>query len=202
MLELPHDLLAAAPPPATPRLAARYNQLLDTAARFATLDYPEVDVTLIASEANVSSSTAYRFFPSAAHLLLALHRRQLLELRERVDQRAGRAQDRTQRVRHLVGAAIELFHMRLAQPAVNSCLDELIVPADHDLAALIGEVDELSWSVLGRLAGGAERGRNVVLVISGLVTAVRTGRLLPLEAEQQLKASCELVAKTPSLPLR
>ncbi|GEB65689.1 hypothetical protein SAT01_31370 [Sinomonas atrocyanea] len=195
MLELPHDLVTPAPPPATPRMAARYEQLLDTAAQFATREYPDVDVTEVAHEAGVSSSTAYRYFPSSAHLLLGLHRRQLLELRNRVEDRVAASRTDAQRASALAGAAVELFAMRLAQPAVNSCLDELVVPADHELSALIGEVDELSWSVLGRLAGDAERGRSIVLVVSGLVSAVRTGRLMPYEAEQQLKAACEIVAR-------
>ena len=195
MLELPQDLVTPAPPPATPRLAARYAQLLDAAARFATLEYPDIDITAVAEEAGVAFGTAHRYFPSAAHLLLALHRRQLLELRARVEDRASGSRTESQRARLLAGAAVELFHMRLAQPAVNSCLDELVVPADHELTGLVGEVDELSWSVLGRLAGGAERGRSIVHVISGLVSAVRTGRLIPLEAEKQLKAACEIVAR-------
>lgn len=195
MLELPHDLVTPAPAPATPRMAARYNQLLDTAAQYATREYPEVDVTEVANEAGVSTSTAYRYFPSAAHLLLALHRRQLLELRARVEDRAKAARTDGQRARNLAGAAVEMFAMRLAQPAVNSCLDELVVPVDHELTGLIGEVDELSWSVLGRLSGDAERGRSIVHVVSGLVSAVRTGRLMPYEAEQQLKAACEIVAR-------
>ncbi|GAB3272173.1 hypothetical protein GCM10027449_08520 [Sinomonas notoginsengisoli] len=195
MLELPHDLVTPAPPPATPRMAARYRQILDTAARFATREFPDLDVTEVANEAGVSSSTAYRYFPSTAHLLLALHRRQLLELRARVEERANTARTDGQRVRQLAGAAVELFAMRLSQPAVNSCLDELVVPVEHELSGLIGEVDELSWSVLGRLAGDAERGRCIVHTVSGLVSAVRTGRLMPYEAEQQLKAACEIVAR-------
>lgn len=195
MLELPQDLVTPAPPPATPRLAARYNQLLDTAARFATREYPDVDVTEVASEAGVSSSTAYRYFPSSAHLLLALHRRQLLELRSRVEGRANTVRTDDQRARQLAGAAVEMFAMRLAQPAVNSCLDELVVPVDHELSGLIGEVDELSWSTLGQLAGDSGRGKSILHVVSGLVSAVRTGRLMPYEAEQQLKAACEIVAR-------
>ncbi|GHG50696.1 hypothetical protein GCM10012320_19530 [Sinomonas cellulolyticus] len=195
MLELPQDLVTPAPPPATPRLAARYNQLLDTAARFATREYADVDVTDVASEAGVSSSTAYRYFPSAAHLLLALHRRQLLELRARVEGRANSVRTDEQRSRQLVGAAVEMFAMRISQPAVNSCLDELVVPVDHELAGLIGEVDELAWSTLGQLAGGSGRGKSILHIISGLVSAVRTGRLMPYEAEQQLKAACEIVAR-------
>lgn len=180
-------------PPTTPRLAERYRRMLDFTADFARLEYPEVEVAAVARRAGVSLSTAYRYFPSAAHLLLALHRRQLVELRERFTERTRNARTTELRSRELAGAAIELLQMRLSQPAVNSCLDELVVPADHELARLIGEVDELSWSVLGRLGGGAARGKSIVLMVSGLVSAIRTGRLLPYEAEQQLKDACALL---------
>ena len=195
MLELPQDLVTPAPPPATPRLAARYEQLLSTAGSFATREYAEVEVTEVAAEAGVSSSTAHRYFPSAAHLLLALHRRQLAELKRRVENRASTVRERQQRIRHLAGAAVELFHMRLAQPAVNACLVELVVPANHDLTGLVGEVDELAWSLLAKLAGDEERGRSILHIIEGLVVAVRTGRLLPFQAERQLKAACEMLAR-------
>ncbi|MDQ4503406.1 helix-turn-helix domain-containing protein [Sinomonas sp. ASV322] len=170
--------------------------MLDAAAEFARLEYPEVEVSAVAERAAVSVSTAYRYFPSAAHLLLALHRRQLIELRERTAKRSRSSASREARPRQLAGAAVELLQMRLSQPAVNSCLDELVVPADHELGRLIGEVDELSWSVLGRLAGGAARGKSIVLMVSGLVAAIRTGRLLPYEAEQQLKDACALLEPT------
>ena len=200
VLELPKDLVSMEAPPTTPRLAERYRRLLDAAGEFARLEYPEVEVSAVATRAGVSLSTAYRYFPSSAHLLLALHRRQLLELRERVESRARNARGRgvEERSRQLAGAAIELLQMRLSQPAVNSCLDELVVPTDHELARMIGEVDELSWSVLGRLGGGAARGRSIVLMVSGLVSAIRTGRLLPYEAEQQLKEACALLEPRPS----
>ena len=193
MLQLPKDLVSMEAPPTTPRLAERYRRMLDFTADFARLEYPEVEVAAVARRAGVSLSTAYRYFPSAAHLLLALHRRQLVELRERFTERTRNARTTELRSRELAGAAIELLQMRLSQPAVNSCLDELVVPADHELARLIGEVDELSWSVLGRLGGGAARGKSIVLMVSGLVSAIRTGRLLPYEAEQQLKDACALL---------
>jgi AcrR family transcriptional regulator len=193
VLELPKDLVSMEAPPTTPRLAERYRRLLDAAAEFARLEYPEVEVSAVATRAGVSLSTAYRYFPSTAHLLLALHRRQLLELRQRVESRARNARGLEERSRQLAGAAIELLQMRLTQPAVNSCLDELVVPADHELARMIGEVDELSWSVLGRIGGGAARGKSIVLMVSGLVSGIRTGRLLPYEAEQQLKEACALL---------
>ncbi|MEA5455715.1 helix-turn-helix domain-containing protein [Sinomonas sp. JGH33] len=196
MLELPKDLVSMEAAPTTPRLAERYGRMLEATADFARLEYPEVEVSAVAERAGVSASTAYRYFPSAAHLLLALHRRQLIELRERVAKRSRSYASREVRTRHLTGAAVELLQMRLSQPAVNSCLDELVVPADHELARLIGEVDELSWSVLGRLGGGAARGKSIVLMVSGLVAAIRTGRLLPVEAEQQLKDACALLEPT------
>ncbi|MDQ4489199.1 helix-turn-helix domain-containing protein [Sinomonas sp. ASV486] len=175
-------------------MAARYDQILDAAPKFSTREYPNVDVNEVALEAGVATSTAHRYFPSSAHLLLALYRRQLLELRARVDDRAATARTDQQRARNLAGAAVEMFAMRLAQPAVNSCLSELVVPVEHELTALVGEVDELSWSILGRLAGDNERGRSIVHIIAGLVSAVRTGRLMPFEAERQLKTACEIVA--------
>ncbi|NUP73689.1 MAG: TetR family transcriptional regulator [Sinomonas sp.] len=201
MLQLPKDLVSMEAPPTTPRLAERYRRLLDAAAEFARLEYPEVEVAAVARRAAVSLSTAYRYFPSSAHLLLALHRRQLIELRERVTERARNAKSRDVRSRQLAGAAVELLQMRLSQPAVNSCLDELVVPAEHELARMIGEVDELSWSVLGRLGGGAARGKSIVLMVSGLVAAIRTGRLLPYEAEQQLKDACALLEQEAAVRL-
>ena len=193
MLQLPKDLVSMEAPPTTPRLAERYRRMLDFTGEFARLEYPHVEVAAVARRAGVSLSTAYRYFPSSAHLLLALHRRQLVELRERVTERARNARTRDLRSRQLAGAAIELLQMRLSQPAVNSCLDELVVPADHELARMIGEVDELSWSILGRLGGGAARGKSIMLMVSGLVSAIRTGRLLPYEAEEQLKDACALL---------
>jgi AcrR family transcriptional regulator len=81
MLEFNPDLPPMAAPPSLPRQQARYARILDVAAGFARKGIKSVTLPEVAAKADVPLSTLYRYFPSATHLMLALYRHQLSELK-------------------------------------------------------------------------------------------------------------------------
>ena len=106
-----------AAPPSLPRQRLRYARILDVAAGFARKGLKSVILSEVAAKADVPLGTLYRYFPSATHLMLALYRHQLGELKVGSWPGAG-----TVRRPALSGVVMEIFHMRVMQPAVEQCL--------------------------------------------------------------------------------
>jgi AcrR family transcriptional regulator len=184
--------MAAAP--TTPRQLLRYARILRTAAGFAQRQFDTLSLSDVAARADVPLGTLYRYFPSTAHLMLAVYRQQLRELRDGVRQRQGNSHA-------LAGLMMEIFHLRVMQPGVEHCL---IRPAgkDSDTAQLLREIDALSEEVVNSLSkdpgndpgNDPVKARILVHLVSGLVQAVRCRRLSLFEAEKDLKKACSLVA--------
>ena len=178
--------MAAAP--TTPRQLLRYARILKTAAGFAQRQFDTLSLSDVAARADVPLGTLYRYFPSTAHLMLAVYRQQLRELRDGVRQRHGKGQ--------LAGLMMEIFHLRVMQPGVEHCL---IRPAgkDTDTAQLLREIDSLSQEVVGSLSEDSGKdpvkARILLHLVSGLVQAVRCRRLSLFEAEKDLKKACTLL---------
>ena len=116
-----------APPPTLPRQRLRYARILDVAAGFARKGLDSVVLSEVAARADVPLGTLYRYFPSATQLVLALYRKQLGELL--AGELAGGG---TRSPAHaLVGVVMEIFHMRLMQPAVEQCLNRAVYVEGH-----------------------------------------------------------------------
>lgn len=188
-LDLSTGLPRMAAAPTTPRQQLRYARILKTAAGFAQRQFDTLSLSDVAARADIPLGTLYRYFPSTAHLMLAVYRQQLRELRDGVRLREGKGHA-------LAGLMMEIFHLRVMQPGVEHCL---IRPAgkDDDTAQLLREIDALSEEVVGSLSKDTGkdtvRARILLHLVSGLVQAVRCRRLSLFEAEKDLKKACTLL---------
>ena len=188
-LDLTTGLPRMAAAPTTPRQQLRYARILKTAEGFAQRQFDTLSLSDVAARADIPLGTLYRYFPSTAHLMLAVYRQQLRELRDGVRLREGKGHA-------LAGLMMEIFHLRVMQPGVEHCL---IRPAgkDDDTAQLLREIDALSEEVVGSLSRDVGkdtvRARILLHLVSGLVQAVRCRRLSLFEAEKDLKKACTLL---------
>ena len=177
---LPDPPMAAMP--SAPRQRLRYSRMLEAAGSFARKGLDSVDLAEVAAKADVPLGTVYRYFPTPTHLMLALYRHQLGEL-----QAAGRATAARFRGRALGGLVMEIFHMRVMQPAVEQCLSRGVYLPDRDTTALLREIDALGEKVVASACGDAIVARVLLLTVTGLVQSVRNRRLSLFEAEEDLK---------------
>lgn len=189
-LDLTTGLPRMAAAPTTPRQQLRYARILKTAEGFAQRQFDTLSLSDVAARADIPLGTLYRYFPSTAHLMLAVYRQQLRELRDGVRLREGKGHA-------LAGLMMEIFHLRVMQSGIEHCL---IRPAgkDDDTAQLLREIDALSEEVVGSLS--KDQGKDTVKarillhLVSGLVQAVRCRRLSLFEAEKDLKKACTLLS--------
>jgi AcrR family transcriptional regulator len=175
--------------PSAPRQRLRYSRILEAAGSFARKGLESVDVTEVAARADVPLGTLYRYFPTPAHLMLALYRHQLGEL-----QAAGRSSAARFRGRALGGLVMEIFHMRVMQPAVEQCLSRGVYLPDRDTTVLLRDIDALGEKVVATACGDAIVARVLLLTVTGLVQSVRNRRLSLFEAEEDLKKACARLA--------
>jgi AcrR family transcriptional regulator len=175
--------------PSAPRQRLRYSRMLEAAGSFARKGLDSVDLAEVAAKADVPLGTVYRYFPTPTHLMLALYRHQLGEL-----QAAGRATAARFRGRALGGLVMEIFHMRVMQPAVEQCLSRGVYLPDRDTTALLREIDALGEKVVASACGDAIVARVLLLTVTGLVQSVRNRRLSLFEAEEDLKKACARLA--------
>ncbi|SEQ55147.1 MULTISPECIES: TetR/AcrR family transcriptional regulator [Micrococcaceae] len=182
-----HPPMAAMP--SAPRQRLRYSRMLEAAGSFARKGLDSVDLAEVAAKADVPLGTVYRYFPTPTHLMLALYRHQLGEL-----QAAGRATAARFRGRALGGLVMEIFHMRVMQPAVEQCLSRGVYLPDRDTTALLREIDALGEKVVASACGDAIVARVLLLTVTGLVQSVRNRRLSLFEAEEDLKKACARLA--------
>lgn len=171
--------------PSAPRQRLRYSRILDVAGSFARKGLCDVELTEVAARADVPLGTMYRYFPTRTHLMLALYRHQLEEL-----QAEGLELTPRFRGRGLTGLLMEIFHMRVMQPAVEQCLSRGVYLPNHDATALLREIDELSERIVGEACGDRTSARILLLAVTGLVQSVRNRRLSLFEAEEDLKKAC------------
>lgn len=183
-----------AAPPLLPRQQLRYARILDEAAGFARKGLESITLSEVAAKADVPLGTLYRYFPSATHLMLALYRKQLGELQ--VGSWPGKG---NVRVHALMGVAMEIFHMRVMQPAVEQCLSRTSYHKDRDTTDLLREIDAIAEQAVTVASGDPAKSRILLLAISGLVQSVRCRRLSLFEAEEDLKQACSLLAATRAL---
>jgi TetR/AcrR family transcriptional regulator, cholesterol catabolism regulator len=184
-----HPPMAAMP--SAPRQRLRYSRILDSAAGFARKGLDSVDLAEVAAKADVPLGTLYRYFPTPSHLMLALYRHQLGEL-----QAAGRNTAARFRGRALGGLVMEIFHMRVMQPAVEQCLSRGVYLPDRDTTTLLREIDALGEKVVATACGDPIVARVLLLTVTGLVQSVRNRRLSLFEAEEDLKKACTRLAPT------
>ncbi|MDQ0925880.1 AcrR family transcriptional regulator [Pseudarthrobacter sp. W1I19] len=182
-----HPPMAAMP--SAPRQRLRYSRMLEAAGSFARKGLDSVDLAEVAAKADVPLGTVYRYFPTPTHLMLALYRHQLGEL-----QAAGRATAARFRGRALGGLVMEIFHMRVMQPAVEQCLSRGVYLPDRDTTTLLREIDALGEKVVATACGDAIVARVLLLTVTGLVQSVRNRRLSLFEAEEDLKKACARLA--------
>ena len=187
MLDSMPDLPPMAAPPSLPRQLRRYNRILEVAAGFARKGLKSVTLSEVAAQANVPLGTLYRYFPSATHLMLALYRHQLGELKTGTG---------AVRIHALSGVAMEIFHMRVMQPAVEQCLSQGVYIKDRDTTGLLREIDSLAERAVTAVCGDAAVARVLLLTVAGLVQSVRCRRLSLFEAEEDLKKACSLLMPT------
>lgn len=181
-----------APRPSAPRQRFRYAKILEAAGGFARKGLDSVDLPEVAAKADVPLGTLYRYFPSPTHLMLALYRHQLEELQGPAGTSAARFRGRA-----LAGLVMEIFHMRVMQPAVEQCLSKGVYIADRDTTALLREIDVLSERAVTAASGDAAISRVLLLTVGGLVQSVRCRRLSLFEAEEDLKKACSLLVPKP-----
>ncbi|WP_458780203.1 TetR/AcrR family transcriptional regulator [Arthrobacter sp. D3-16] len=182
-----HPPMAARP--SAPRQRLRYTRILESAAGFARKGLDSVELTEVAAKADVPLGTLYRYFPSPTHLILALYRHQLDEL-----QGGARSVPARFRGRALAGLVMEIFHMRVMQPAVEQCLSRGVYLPDRDTTVLLREIDALSEKLVAAASGDATAARVLLLTVTGLVQSVRNRRLSLFEAEEDLKKACARLA--------
>jgi TetR/AcrR family transcriptional regulator, cholesterol catabolism regulator len=182
-----HPPMAARP--SAPRQRLRYTRILESAAGFARKGLDSVELTEVAAKADVPLGTLYRYFPSPTHLMLALYRHQLDELQAGARSVAARFRGRA-----LAGLVMEIFHMRVMQPAVEQCLSRGVYLPDRDTTALLREIDVLSEKIVAAASGDAAAARVLLLTVTGLVQSVRNRRLSLFEAEEDLKKACARLA--------
>ena len=178
-----------APRPSAPRQRHRYTKILEAAGGFARKGLDSVDMGEVAARADVPLGTLYRYFPSPVHLMLALYRHQLEEL-----QGTGRTTAARFRGRVLSNVVMEIFHMRVMQPAVEQCLSRGVYLPERDITALLRDIDALSERAVAAASGDATAARVLLLAITGLVHSVRNRRLSLFEAEEDLKKACDRLA--------
>ena len=141
-----HPPMAAMP--SAPRQRLRYARILEAAAGFARKGLESVDLPAVAEKADVPLGTLYRYFPTSTHLMLALYRHQLTELQSDAPQAAGWSTQARFRGRALAGLVMEIFHMRVMQPAVEQCLSRGVYLPDRDTTVLLREIDALGEKVV------------------------------------------------------
>ncbi|WP_427172892.1 TetR/AcrR family transcriptional regulator [Arthrobacter sp. 92] len=190
MLEINSDSPPMATPPLLPRQQIRYARILDAAGGFARKGLDSVTLSEVAAKADVPLGTLYRYFPSAVHLMLALYRKQLGELQ------VGSWPGATTNPAHaLAGVVMEIFHMRVMQPAVEQCLSQGVYAKDKDTTVLLREIDSIAEQAVTVASGDAVKSRVLLLTVTGLVQAVRCRRLSLFEAEEDLKKACSLLMR-------
>ena len=182
-----HPSMAARP--STPRQRLRYTRVLEAAAGFARKGLESVDLAEISEKSGVPLGTVYRYFPTANHLMLSLYRQQLDELQGRARTSAASFGGKA-----LTGVVMEIFHMRVMQPAVEQCLSRCVYLKDKDTTALLREIDTLSETAVATASDDAVAARVLLLTVTGLVQSVRNRRLSLFEAEEDLKKACTLLA--------
>ncbi|WP_371261726.1 helix-turn-helix domain-containing protein [Arthrobacter sp. ov118] len=183
-----------APPPTLPRQRLRYLRILDVAAGFARKGLDSVVLSEVAAKADVPLGTLYRYFPSATQLVLALYRKQLNDLLAGSSPTAGKAAGKVA-APDLVGVTMEIFHMRLMQPAVEQCLNRAVYVKDNDTTRLLRDIDATAEKAVTAACGDAAIARVLLLTVTGLVQAVRCRRLSLFEAEEDLKKACSLLQR-------
>ena len=208
MPEFHSELPPMAPPPTLPRQRLRYTRILDVAGGFARKGLDSVVLSEVAAKADVPLGTLYRYFPSATQLVLALYRKQLAELHaaapaEKSPGRTAKPPARSARsdgkaggdvpAHALVGVVMEIFHMRLMQPAVEQCLNRSVYTKDTDTTKLLREIDTAAEKAVTAVSGDAAISRVLLLTVTGLVQSVRCRRLSLFEAEEVLKKACFLL---------
>lgn len=202
-----------APPPTLPRQRLRYTRILEVAAGFARKGLDSVVLSEVAAKADVPLGTLYRYFPSSTQLVLALYRKQLGELLAGSTQ-AGSTQSAGGAAaggvapggvpagkvpaHALVGVVMEIFHMRLMQPAVEQCLNRAVYVKDTDTTRLLRDIDSIAEKAVTAVSGDAAVARVLLLTVTGLVQAVRCRRLSLFEAEEDLKKACSLLSRARS----
>lgn len=174
--------------PSAPRQQLRYARILEAAGGFAQKGLDSVDLAEVAAKADVPLGTLYRYFPSATHLMLAVYRHQLDELQARTRNAATRFSGRA-----LAGVVMEIFHMRVMQPAVEQCLSRSVYLKERDTTTLLREIDTLSEKVVASACNDGAAARILLLTVTGLVQSVRNRRLSLFEAEEDLKKACHLL---------
>ena len=194
MPEFHSELPPMAPPPTLPRQRLRYTRILDVAAGFARKGLDSVVLSEVAAKADVPLGTLYRYFPSATQLMLALYRKQLTELHA-ANSPAG-APDGDVPAQALVGVVMEIFHMRLMQPAVEQCLNKAVYTKGTDTTKLLREIDSTAEKAVTEVSGDAATSRVLLLTVTGLVQSVRCRRLSLFEAESDLKKACFLLTSS------
>ena len=183
-----HPPMAAMP--SAPRQRLRYARILEAAAGFARKGLESVDLPAVAEKADVPLGTLYRYFPTSTHLMLALYRHLLTELQSGAPQAAGWSTQARFRGRALAGLVMEIFHMRVMQPAVEQCLSRGVYLPDRDTTVLLREIDALGEKVVVAACTDATAARVLLLTVTGLVQSVRNRRLSLFEAEEDLKKAC------------
>ena len=174
--------------PSAPRQQLRYARILEAAGGFARKGLDSVDLAEVAATADVPLGTLYRYFPSATHLMLAVYRHQLDELKSGTGDAASRFRGRA-----LTGVVMEIFHMRVMQPAVEQCLSRSVYLKERDTTTLLREIDTLSEKAVASACNDAAAARVALLTVTGLVQSVRNRRLSLFEAEEDLKKACNLL---------
>ena len=194
-----------APPPTLPRQRLRYTRILDVAGGFARKGLDSVVLSEVAARADVPLGTLYRYFPSATQLMLALYRKQLADLQAAnspAAQRSGAGRSARPAsanakgggtAQTLVGVVMEIFHMRLMQPAVEQCLNRVVYAQDTDTTRLLREIDATAEKAVTAVSADAGISRVLLLTVTGLVQSVRCRRLSLFEAEEDLKKACTLL---------
>jgi AcrR family transcriptional regulator len=185
-----HPPMAARP--SAPRQKLRYTRILESAAGFARKGLGGVELSEVAAKADVPLGTLYRYFPSPTHLMLALYRQQLDELRGGTRGTSARFRGRA-----VSGVVMEIFHMRVMQPAVEQCLTRGVYLKDRDTTELLREIDALSQEAVAA-ASTETAARVLLLTVTGLVQSVRNRRLSLFEAEEDLKNACSLLVPAAS----
>ncbi|MDQ0853207.1 AcrR family transcriptional regulator [Arthrobacter sp. V4I6] len=211
-----------APPPTLPRQRLRYTRILEVAAGYARKGLDSVVLSEVAAQADVPLGTLYRYFPSPTQLVLALYRKQLAELhapeetpapssaRTRAASRAhkpapagpgparrpvaGTGANGPAQTHALVAVAMEIFHMRLMQPAVEQCLSKAVYVKGSDTTRLLREIDALAEQAVTAVSDDVGISRVLLLTVTGLVQSVRCRRLSLFEAEEALKKACALLS--------
>ena len=174
--------------PSAPRQWQRYTKILEAAGGFARKGLESVDLAEVAVKADVPLGTVYRYFPSSTHLMLALYRHQLEELQGGARTTSARFRDRA-----LAGLLMEIFHMRVMQPAVEHCLSRGIYLPDRDTTDLLRDIDVLAEKAVTAVCGDPATARVLLLATTGLVQSVRNRRLSLFDAEEDLKKACALL---------